>query len=325
MSLKGLKNTTLDEIAELIKSHKSITLVPHIGPDGDCLGCLTALNLALKKIGKHVEIALNEEISPTFLFMQKFADLSVKDSLPKSEIYLILDNATPKRIIFIDQVIEEKQKGVKVALIDHHASGEPQEISDLYYIEPNSSSNAEIIYELICKLGIEIDKDIATCLLTGIESDTSSFQNQNTNSETFRISSILMSKGARLSTIIRNTFLEAPIDILKIRGLILERLVFNTKFKTACSYLTYEDFKKYKLTKEATSGLANMLNTIEGINILFFLTEEEKGFVKVSTRSRKENIDLSKLAGFMGGGGHRGASGFATHGTINTKELRVEK
>lgn len=311
-----IKNKELEELAEIIKKNKKIVLLPHQGADGDCLGSMMALHLALKKLQKESLVVLDEHISDSYSFLKEISDFSLPDKLPEAELYVVLDVSSPSRIVFGKELLSEKEKGKKVIILDHHKNSEPEKLAQFYYINEDSSSNSEIVYEIIKNLGVKIDKNIATCLLTGLESDTTSFQNQNTNARSFKIASELVSKGARMKTIIRNAILGTPFAELKIRGLVLERLVVNKRYKIAFTYLKYEDFIKFDLSKNATSGLTNILNVMSNVNIIFFIYEEKNGILKISMRSRKDNIDLSLFAKIFGGGGHKGASGFVTKGKI---------
>jgi phosphoesterase RecJ-like protein len=312
-----MKNDNSSELLKIICDAKKIAVIGHKDSDGDFYGSAFGLKLGLEKIGKKVKILSNENLPEAleFLYFYYNGDISA-DFVADIDLLIILDTSDKIRTTLPDFVDKYKESKIKILLIDHHTQGDLANIADLSLIEPKSCSVSEMIFNILEELNIELDKNIATCLLTGIETDTSSFQNQNTTKECFFVASRLMAKGARLKTIINNTFGGKPVDMLKIWGLAIDRVYFHKKYNTVISYLGYDDIKKYGISGEALSGIANFLNSIKGAKMFVFLTEEEKGFIRVSLRTRDDKIDVSSLAKILGGGGHMKASGFSFSGYL---------
>jgi len=163
---------------------------------------------------------------------------------------------------------------------------------------------------------VEINKDLATLLLTGIETDTSSFQNQSTNKNSLDSAAFLVSRGARLGTIIQNTFEAKKMNLVRIYGVVLERIVYNADYQTVATYLLRSDLEKHGISDDEVSGIANYLNRLKDVKAVFLIVEEPDGGVKVSLRTRDEKVDLSVLAKILGGGGHAKASGFSISAAI---------
>jgi phosphoesterase RecJ-like protein len=177
---------------------------------------------------------------------------------------------------------------------------------------------AEMGYYLLKDLNIEFDRSIATALLTGINTDTSSFQNQNTSGLSLEISSDLMLHGARLGFINKKIESATTINKLKLIGTAFNRLSFSTKYKTAVSYLTYKDFEETGMTGAlSNSEVVNTLNQIKGAKMVMFIAEQEPGMIHVSFRTRDKDVDVAKIAQFLGGGGHVKAAGFTFEGKIS--------
>jgi phosphoesterase RecJ-like protein len=232
------------------------------------------------------------------------------------DLVILLDSSDFGRLVAPEIAEEYKKAGATMVQIDHHSRGDLAEFVDLSYINSESCSASEIVFNLLNELGVMIDKNIATCLLAGIVGDTSSFQNQNTTKECFAASSELMKRGARLRTIVNNTFGGKEVDTLKVWGLAMERLYVDKHFGIVSTYLTYEDIEKYGLSAEATSGIVNFLNSIKDAKAVVLITEQERGIIKVSLRTRDEHVDVAKIARQLGGGGHIKAAAFSIPGSL---------
>jgi len=110
--------------------------------------------------------------------------------------------------------------------------------------------------------------------------------------------------------------LTKEIDVVKVYGLALERLIFNKEYQTVTSFITEKDLLDHNLGREAVSGIANYLNSIGGASIVFLIYADGNGKIEVSLRTRSELVDVQVLAKFLGGGGHKKASGFTTSGSF---------
>lgn len=317
------KNAELKDIAKALKNAKSVAITPHKNTDGDCFASMFALNLALKKNGIDSYVCVDEILPEHLGFLNGFINFELFNAVPETEFIIVMDTSYLDRASFGKDLLSILKKGTKIIVLDHHPGGNPETFSDLYYVDTNSAASSEIIYDLINIMEIPFDKNIATCLLTGIESDTTSFTNQNTTSKSFKIASDLVAKGARI-TKINSAFKEMTIERLQLLGRIMDRLIYNSKLKTACSYVTYKDVEECNLEIDAVSGLANFLNTIKEVSILFLAAEETPREIKVSMRTRDENINLSDFAKKLGGGGHPGAAGFTVRGKILIENGKVK-
>lgn len=317
-------NSGLKEIAEVLKKAKSVAIVSHVNPDGDSFASMFALGAALKSFGVSVSIRSDQGLSKKLGFLNKFTDFEINEELPNTDIYIVLDTSYLDRVQFSDQILEFRKSGKKIITIDHHRGGNQETFSDYYYIDEEAAANSEIIFDLINILKVPIDKNIATCLLTGIETDTSSFTNLNTTEKTLRIASVLVAKGARLGMIVESSFNEKSVNQLHFWGRAMERIIFSPKYKAAITYLLNEDSVECGLDLEATSGVANFLNKTKDTSILFVMSEESPGVLKVSLRTKSKLINLSKFAGKLNGGGHPGAASFSLSGRIDDHNGEVK-
>jgi len=306
----------LQEIAKAINSAKRVAIMGHKGGDTDCYGAAFGLASGLEKIGKRVEVVVEAEFPESLNFLFFYFSGDVVQTVHDADLLIIIDTPDLSRTADSGLVGRLKESSTKVVQLDHHILGDLAQFADLPFTDLAASSTSEIVLDLIDILEVEIDKNIATCLLSGIIGDTSSFQNQNTTKKSFAAASELMKRGARLTTIINHTFGGKEVDVLKVWGLAMERLVVDERHSVVSTYLTYEDIESYGLSADAISGIVNFLNQVKGAKVVMLITEEEKGIVKVSLRTRDDNVDVAKIARQLGGGGHVKAAGFSFPGSL---------
>lgn len=288
----------MNDILDVIKNKDDFVITAHHHPDGDAIGSSLGLYLALKKIGKKVDIVI-EEAPKTFNYLEGFNEIK-EYSDKKYNVGIIVDNAEINRINKKDLLDKVKQKVV----IDHHISNTLY--GDINYIETLSSCSM-IIYKLIKKLNIEIDNDIATAIYTGILTDTGCYKNKNVNSDTFIVSSEL-SKIIDITKVIKLATSTITKSEFSLRKIGIENLEFYKNDRIALTYITINDVIKCNGTKEECSSLVNIareINTVE-VSVLIRYFDDE---IRVSLRSN--NIDVNKVAEKFGCGGHKYASGIS--------------
>ena len=205
-----------------------------------------------------------------------------------------------------------------LANIDHHVTN--QRYGHINAVFPEASSTCEVVYRFFEENKIAIDDRIATSLLAGILSDTSTFSNAATTVKSMEAASKLVSCGARFNEIVRHEFKNKSVDGMKIWGLALSRLQHNKTYDMAWTYLKREDLEGAK--DNAVDGISNFLNAICGFaDTVMVLHETDDGQVKGSMRSVKR--DVSKVAQLLGGGGHKKAAAFAIPGRLTVENGRV--
>lgn len=312
------------EISELLIEAKNVAIFGHILPDGDCYGSVFGLKMALESIGKNVFSYISDSIPEYLTFLEDYESLKSQKEFCSADIALILDSSDIKRTENNEFLYEYKKAGAKICLVDHHTSGDLIDFVDYAWQDTGKSSTSEMVLGILKEMGLKIKKEAATLLLTGIETDTSSFQNQNTTVEALEASAFLMSKGARLARIVNNTFHAKDMDTIKLYGLVLERLVYNEKYGTIVGYITQKDACDLGIEGDISTGVANYLNTIEDAKMIVFITEIEEGVLKVSLRTRDDGVDVSTLAKAFGGGGHVKASGFTVKGKVTDVDGKIK-
>ncbi len=303
-------------IVELLKEAKgSILIATHENPDGDALGSGMALYLFLKKKGKEAYIGSKDGV-PHFLNFLPHTEEVI--SLPDGRFYdigIVVDSSGFFR------VGTELKVGKKIR-IDHHVGGDFYGRHDL--IDPKAPATASLIYEII-KAWDEsaIDKDIATCIYTGLATDTGFFKYSNTNEYTFEVAKRLVSFGAEPHYVYRMFSERESLGKMKLISKVLDTLTLYENGQVAGITILDRFFKETGTTYEDSEGLVNYPRSIDGVEVAFAIIEKpEDGLWKVSLRS-KLNVDVSKIAERLGGGGHKYASGCKIK--ANSYEEALEK
>ena len=307
------------KIKDLLWGAKNILIISHEGPDADAIGSMLALQLSLQKIGLKA-VVFSHDYPPKYLnFLPGFDYIANSDSPSGDEdIFFCLDYGDFQRLGLPINISEEK-----IITIDHHP--ESNHKGAIKIIEPTISSTSEILYSLINYLGIEIDKNIATCLLTGILHDTGGLKHAVTTSETLRIVSDLLSTGISFDEISRKTLtVGKSLTNSKIWAEILSRVSFDKKRKFAFSWISFDDFEKHNVVFSELEGIASLMSTISDASFSLFLIEHERGKIDGSLRSEPhKGRSVVEIAKALGGGGHNFAAGFKQEGTIEEALKKV--
>jgi phosphoesterase RecJ-like protein len=304
----------------LIKKMRKILLVGHKKPDSDAIGAAVALGLFLQKFKKEVIMSSYETPPSRFDFLTKnFKFLYLEEAFAfEQDIDLII---TLDCGSFGQTGLENKfftKPNIFLINIDHHYDN--TNFGALNIIQEKASSTCEIVYEILQKLGGLIDKKIATALLCGIFGDTDSFKNPNTTEKTLQYTSLLLSQGADLKEIIKNTLQDKSVAALHLWGKVLSRLQKHKKLGLVYTIVTHEDVKENKNYLSDLEGIANFLNSIPEAKASLVLVEKENGEIKGSLRTLSKTINIAKLAHLFGGGGHKKAAGFTIPGKLVKKE-----
>ncbi len=306
---------TLDAVAELFKPHHKIFVAAHIMPDGDTIGSALGLTWTLRRMGKTVAVTCNDHVSNTFDFLPGLAELSPR--LPADEDFLVfVDGSSSDR--FGPAFDPKFFSGRLVLEIDHHITNE--NFAPLNYVDPQAASTAEIIYRLVCVLGVPFDAAIAQCLLTGIVTDTLGFRTGNTTVETMEIAAELMRAGASIPTVIENAFNRVPLAALRLRGYVLNTAQLDGVILWA--EIPQNLIRELGVNGNGTGGIVNQLLGVDAAKIALLLTEKPDGKVDVGLRSRV-GYDVATIARDLGGGGHKQAAGALIDGPLPAARARV--
>lgn len=303
-----------------IKSAENILILTHLRPDGDALSSLGAMADLMEQLGKKHTCFCADKPEATFSFLPHFEKIiSGQDNLNFKEfdLIIVLDCGSLSRT-GLEEEIRNKAAGQFIIEFDHHPK-----VDDYAQIEiklPAATSTAEIIYRFLKANRIKIVKNMANCILTGILTDTSNFLHQSTSEEAITIASEMLVYGARFPTIMRHTWQNKSLSAMKLWGLALSGLVINEKYNLAFAVLPLTETDRFKNEEDVFDGISTFLGNLYGVKAVMLLRAEinpgGKKQIKGSLRSSHPEVDVSRLATLLGGGGHAKASGFIIEGEL---------
>lgn len=292
---------TLDDIKDAIEESRNIVIFAHEKPDGDAIGSSLAFYMAMKNIGKDVEVII-PHYAENYRFLPCSNEAKTVPSLNKYDLAIALDCGDIKRLDDPNGTFEKSEIRVN---IDHHTSNGM--FADLNFVNPVSPACAQIITAMFKYFKFEITQDIATCLITGIITDTGGFKYEGVTSETFEIASEFLDKGVKISKIYKEALNNIPKEVFEARKLASNRLEFLEDGKISYTYMTKDDMAKLHIDQNDLNGIVENGRDIQGVEISIFLYETDKGY-KASLRSNNY-VNVSDLCILFNGGGHIKAAG----------------
>lgn len=304
--------TTIDSIAAILSSKNKIGITCHVSPDGDSLGSSLALLQGLLKLGKDAYIMSKESMPKDFLYLPYSDEFDKKIDyvLEETDAVVVVDCGNVDRI---NSNLDIEKRNYSLINIDHHISNDLY--GDINYIDIKASAVAEIIYEILQKLSILIDQDIAKSLYTSIITDTGSFRHSNTTLKTHNIAGELVNTGIDFTEIHRSIFENKTFSRIKLYGKIIDNMELLLDGKVCLMQLTKEIIGDSEENKGDTSDIIKIGTEVDTVELTILIKEAEQG-LKVSLRSRSK-VDVRKIAEKFGGGGHIRASGFSSDKSID--------
>lgn len=315
------------QIHDSILHSRRILLATHERADGDALGSILAFSAAYSDSVEALLLAPDTVLRPyAFLHDVDRIRTSVASVRPEAfDTIVLFDCGDVRRTHLAEKLYFLGPHRPNVFLIDHHPvtlTHRDQTLVDIAVNDRSASSTAELVYRYLRDNHLPINAHMATALLAGIVTDTGGFTNQATTHRCMEVAGELMQRGANLRTVVQATVRSKTVGILQLWGRALSRLEFDDVDDLVSTALTLRDFDECSVGREASEGIANFLNGLGEGKVILVLREEPSGRVKGSYRTKHENIDVSKLAGRFGGGGHAKAAGFSATGTIEKQGNR---
>jgi phosphoesterase RecJ-like protein len=292
---------------EIIDGADSIAVACHLSPDGDALGSLLAVGLALKDRGIPLQIGWDDDpiaLPAQYDFLPGGDLLLPASGFRPADVALAIDCASADRL---GSLRERFEKSGTLVNLDHHASN--TKFGALNIVDEHSASSAEIVVQLLARMGAEITPDIATCLYTGLVTDTGQFAYASVSPRSHATAGFLIQRGIRVDEIAQRLYESYPFVYLKILGRVLERATMERDPDFVLSHLTQADLKEVGVTMDDTDDVIDTLRATRDCDVTVILKELEDGRWKGSFRS-KGDTDVGAIATALGGGGHRLAAGF---------------
>ena len=307
--------STLDNILEEINKAQSIVILTHENPDGDAIGTALALYNSLKQMGKNPDVII-PEYSRIFNFLPGTEEIKEESDIEKYDLAISVDCATIKMLNGFAKYFENAK--VRIS-IDHHSTNTM--FGDHNFIISDSPACAQVLLIVLEYFKVDITKDIGTCILTGIITDTGGFKYSGVTAETFEFVAWLLNKGINVSKIYKQVLETKTRANFELRKLALNRLEFFENGKIAFTYITKEDEEKVNAENGDHEGIVEEGRSIEGVKVSVFIHQTEKG-LKISMRSN-EYVNVSDVCLLMGGGGHIRAAGCLLQGSIEQAKEKI--
>lgn len=313
----------MNKLTEVLEGVKTAAIAGHVNPDGDCVGSCMGLYLYLRDNYPQIQADVYlENPREVFHFIEDID--KAKNECSPGQVYdlmVLLDVSSRDRIGVAAPLFDH---AVRTVGIDHHITNNG--LCQINQILPKASSTCEVLYDLL--EDEKISEACAEALYTGIVHDTGVFQYSNTSPNTMRVTANLMEKGIPFSNIVDGSFYQKTYAQNQILGRTLMESILLLDGRCIAGVVRQAEMEFYGLESKDLDGIVSQLRNTEGVEVALFLYERSFQEFKVSMRSN-EIVDVSRIAGMFGGGGHVKAAGCTMHGSpfdvINNITIQIEK
>jgi phosphoesterase RecJ-like protein len=316
-----MTQTPLNEIAGILRAARRILMITHISPDGDAIGSLLGLGWVLRALPpadtpRTVKLVSCDGISSQFQFLPGAAEVLTDAPAGPWDAVVGLDASDPKRL---GAAFRPQEYGsTPVLVLDHHVTN--LRFGTVNWVDPTAAATAQIIVALADALDVTLSPEAATCLLTGVITDTRSFRTSNVTLAVMQTATRLMEAGAHLGEINDKAVNYKPYPVIRLWGPVLE----TVRLENHVIWVSIPQSAREQAhaPDNTDGGLVSFLINAPEANISVVFNEKPDGQVEIGFRSRP-GYDVSQLALSMGGGGHPQASGCTVDGPLTAAEERV--
>ena len=301
----------VQQMAEKLLAADNVLILCHKNPDGDTIGCGSALYYALKALEKTTVVLCSDAIPSRYAF--------TNPRLFKGEF-------EPRTVIAVDvaglQLFGENNGVPQFArhvdlCIDHHAGNNGY--ADFTLLDASAAAAAELLYQVIVEMGVDLTAHMANCLYTGLSTDTGCFKFSSTTARTHIIAAKLMEAGARVEELNTLLFDTKPRERMEAERIARNHLEYHLDGRCALIYLTRDEIEQSKVDPADLEELTGLPISIEGVKVGLTLRQQPGGSYRISVRTAK-GVDACEIAKRLGGGGHTRAAGCELLGNLdNTK------
>ncbi|HLA12281.1 MAG TPA: bifunctional oligoribonuclease/PAP phosphatase NrnA [Pyrinomonadaceae bacterium] len=307
----------LSQVVELIESKRRFAITSHIRPDGDSLGSSLGLYWLLRALDKEVEVIMHDPVPHAYRQLPGANDVIVTQAVTK-----------PYHAVFVIECSDITRPGLVdlekqlVVNIDHHST--TALFGTINWIDSTASAVGEMIYNLCKAMGVRVSKEIAECVYTALITDTGSFHYSNTTERTFKVASELVRTGVKPAKTAEAVFASYPWSRIELMGEVLSTARRDPSGRVASLRLSQEMQKRTGASDEDADGFVNYPLTVGEVEAVVLLKECAPEVYRTSLRS-KGDVNVARVAGKFGGGGHRNAAGCTLYGPWDDVEQEVVK
>jgi phosphoesterase RecJ-like protein len=310
-------SSDLQAVVASLREHDRFLVVTHENPDGDALGSLLAMTLALRQLGKDVDMYLAGDgaLPAEYAFMQLDGLLREVPADMEERTLVAVDCAKADRMGPDTTPIERAQFVID---IDHHHDN--TRFGDVNLIVADASSTGEVLRDVFRELGVELTPEIAEPLYIALVTDTGRFQYANTTPKSLRLAAELVEAGADVHAVFQQVYESVQFAKLKLLARALERARVLEGGSIVVSYLLRDDFGDVGAAEPYSEGIIDYLRAVEGAELAALIREPPRDDAparRISLRASIDELDVSAIARAFGGGGHRQAAGFQSEASID--------
>jgi phosphoesterase RecJ-like protein len=293
------------EVVDLFLGASRVTTICHENPDGDTLGAGIALALAAERLGKAAEVVCADPPPPFLAFLPGIGRVR-SAPLMEPDLAVVVDAAELSRTGSVAVEHAEWLAKARIVNIDHHVSNPGFGVAQL--VDPTAAATCELVALLLPELGVELDQELATLLMTGIVQDTHTFAHPNTTPRTLRVGAQLLAAGAPLSSINRAVYADKPYRTLVLWGLMLAGISERCEGRIVHASMTNAMLAAAGEQPTASEGFIDLLASTKTGDIAVLFKEVDASSTRVSVRTT-ERADAVAITSAFGGGGHARAAG----------------
>ncbi len=313
-------NSTLEEIASVLRAKTRFLVLSHFRPDGDAIGCALAMTLCLKALGKDVTVWNEDGLPQRFEFLPESGLITRPPATPETfEVVLLLDTAVRNRAGA--SCLGAIAPDALWINIDHHISND--RLGDLVHVDSHAPAAGQILFELFSRCGLPLTEAMANALYAAISTDTGSFQYPSTTARTYEIAAELVRLGVNVGQINQALYETSPRRRLELLRALLNVLHFSGEERVASFALKASTARELGTIPDDTEGLIDTIRSIEGVLVAAFFEEISSDMIRISLRSKDASVDVCAICSEFGGGGHVLASGARIAGSLESVQERV--
>ncbi len=305
------------DIAAALRAHQSFMVMSHHRPDGDAYGCQLAMALCLRALGKDVTVWNEDGLLEKFRFLPGSELIHAPaDDAPKRDVdcLVAVDCSTFLRLGRPLRVLGDVKQTIN---LDHHLTNEG--FGNIVHIADMPAAG-QLLYELFVATDLPLTAAMADCLFVAISTDTGSFQYRGTSARTFEIVADLVRRGVDVARLSTACYDANPLRRTHLLRAMLNDLALSAEDRVATAALSIAESKRMGLQAGDTENIIDHLRAIDTVDVAGFFEEMRTGSdqpaVRVSLRSKRDEIDVSAICAQFGGGGHRLASGARVSGAL---------
>jgi bifunctional oligoribonuclease and PAP phosphatase NrnA len=307
--------TSLADIRDAIHQRQRFVITSHARPDGDAIGSQLAMMFALKQLGKDVEMVNSDPAPPQFQAFPGVRDIQISPAVSGQ-----FDAAMVMECGDLSRTGVQGFEQYFVINIDHHPGNKGYGALD--WVDESAAACGELVFDLIVALGVRLTPEIATHIYITILTDTGGFHFSHITPRTFEICRRCTEAGAQPEAIARAIYDNSTMGRLRLMGAVLHDLQFVAEGRAVVAALTLDMLQKTGASSDDADGLINIPLTVKDIQAVAFFKEIAANSFRISLRS-KGDVDVNRVAGLFGGGGHKNAAGCSVNGAFDDVRLKL--